>query len=180
MKQQCFTARGGQTGTNGRVSSRQTTSRTRFRSEGSTRDGWHFSSQLSSQRWLGTQANETTVFHSKKGVKQAQTVGYHLVKLVSRREQHDSGPRGAIWPPENACIAHNWVLSVSIWCLRTQKMEQQCTRAKWGGKTGHKRVENHRFGAKRPFHDPKGVLGTGREFQPHHLRCPHVAGARDR
>ena len=40
---------------------------------------------------------------------------------------------------QNACIADKWVLSVSSWCLRTQKkMEQRCTRAKRVAKRGTK------------------------------------------
>ena len=116
---------------------------------------------FSSQRWLGTQANETTVFHSKKGVKQAQTRGYDLVKLVSRREQHDSGQSGANRTPE---------ARVSPITGRFRSLPGAFGHKKWntsvpeqnGWQNGAQTGGNDRFGAKRPFHDPNGAtLGTG-------------------
>jgi hypothetical protein len=127
MKPQYFTARGGGAGTNGRVSSRQNTSRTRF--------GRGIKPGRCRQWCLGRKQMKPRCSTARRGANRHKREG-----LISSNSSHDGNntirDRGARFERARRCIAHNWVLSVSTRCLRTQKMEQQCTRAKWGAKRG--------------------------------------------
>ena len=67
--------------------------------------------------------------------KEGGTTRHKREALLVKPREHNT-IRGRDLTARNACIADKWVLSVSIWCLRTQKMEHQCTRAKWVAKRG--------------------------------------------